>query len=169
MSLGCNEFKSLFLVLVLRCFISSTRMQTCWWPLSDHWSVHLTGSGLSSMEVWKLIGAICAKIAVLRRSGPLFVKGLRPLKYCKISWSLEAAPLPTKTIISLWNLQQCYSETPIHSRGAWQTPKPYPHGSETSRDLSVRRLAAWWIDCFMEMWVATFSKPWTLLLLWCRL
>ena len=34
--------------------------QTCWWPLSDHWSVHLTCPGLCGMEVWKLIGPICA-------------------------------------------------------------------------------------------------------------
>ena len=36
---------------------------TCWWPHSDHWSVHLTSHhlpGLCGMEVWKLIGAICA-------------------------------------------------------------------------------------------------------------
>ena len=38
-------------------------MQTCLWPLSDHWCMHpyhLTRLGLCGMEVWKLIGAICA-------------------------------------------------------------------------------------------------------------
>ena len=32
-------------------------METCWWPLSDQWSVHLTCRGLCGME---LIGAISA-------------------------------------------------------------------------------------------------------------
>ena len=38
-------------------------MQTCWPPLSDHWSVqppHLTCLGLCSMAAWKLNGPICA-------------------------------------------------------------------------------------------------------------
>ena len=33
---------------------------TFWWPLSDHWSMHLTYKSLCGMEVWKLIGTICA-------------------------------------------------------------------------------------------------------------
>ena len=37
-------------------------MQICWWPLSDHWSVHLTCSGLCGMEAWKFSGAICAML-----------------------------------------------------------------------------------------------------------
>ena len=38
-------------------------MQTCWPPLSDHWSVqppNLTCLGLCSMAAWKLNGPICA-------------------------------------------------------------------------------------------------------------
>ena len=39
-------------------------MQTCWWPLSDHWSVqppHITCPGLCFIWLpWKLNGAICA-------------------------------------------------------------------------------------------------------------
>ena len=36
-------------------------MQTCWPPLSDHWSIpHLTCLGLCSMAAWKLNGPICA-------------------------------------------------------------------------------------------------------------
>ena len=35
-------------------------MQTCWWPFSDHWGVHLTCQGLCGMGGWKLIGATCA-------------------------------------------------------------------------------------------------------------
>ena len=48
-------------------------MQTCWWSLSDQWSVHLAfwwplsdwsmhlnWEGLCDMEVWKLIWPICA-------------------------------------------------------------------------------------------------------------
>ena len=42
-------------------------MQTCWWPLSDHWSVHLTSPhltclGLCAMAAWKLNGTICAMV-----------------------------------------------------------------------------------------------------------
>ena len=37
------------------------RMQTCWWPLSDHCSSpHLTCLGLYDMAAWKLNGDICA-------------------------------------------------------------------------------------------------------------
>ena len=35
-------------------------MQTSWWPLSDHWRVHLICNGLCGMNVRKLIGVICA-------------------------------------------------------------------------------------------------------------
>ena len=45
-------------------------MQTCWWPLSDHWSVHLTCSSLCGTEVWKhyddvRMGAIASQITSL--------------------------------------------------------------------------------------------------------
>ena len=39
-------------------------MQTCWWLLSDHWSMHHTSPhspGSCGMEIWKLIEAIRAR------------------------------------------------------------------------------------------------------------
>ena len=49
---------------LVACVMPSRKLlaQTCWWPLSDHWSVQLTSPtclGLCGMEVWKLNGAIC--------------------------------------------------------------------------------------------------------------
>ena len=49
-------------------------MQTCWWPLSDHWSVQAHLTSLVWVCVlwlpWKLNGAICAMWFALNSSPP---------------------------------------------------------------------------------------------------
>ena len=32
-------------------------MQTCWWPLSGHWSIHFICPGVCGKQIWKLIGS----------------------------------------------------------------------------------------------------------------
>ena len=63
--------------------------------------------------------------------------------YHKISWSLKAVGLDVVMIISFWNLTG-KSAAQISER--LEKSNPESRGFESSQDLSVRRLTAYWIE-----------------------
>ena len=73
--------------------------------------------------------------------------------YRQISWSLEAARLDVAMVVSLCNLKGTSAAAlprylpDFRAIGKF---KPESRGSETSRDLAVRRLTAYWIDALYQ-------------------
>ena len=128
-------------------------MQTCWWPLSDHWSMHLISPHLPGF-VW--YGGLKAHRSYLRYEDKPIVEGSHswsvddPMGY----WSMVLHFLAVTIIILMLMLTT--------KRHHLMICDPYPHHSNAAK------LASFWfcsviVTCSSPLWHCTIFR-----LMWCH-